>query len=242
MQIIKSKIFEQFPIIFGFSTKNDTNLNDNFHFNMSFSVGNNQQVVQKNRKMFLRELDISINRLAYQKQIHSNIVKFVNQTGFSGDSDALITNIPNLAIAAFSADCTTIFIYDKTQNLIAAIHSGWRGTKQKIVELTINKMKYDFSSNPNDMFCFIAPAISQNNYIVGLEVAQYFEEKYLIQNADKYLLDVSLANFDLLLKCGVPENNIEFSELCSFQQPFLHSYRRDKEFSGRAIGVIMLGK
>ncbi len=243
MKIIKARIFEKFSEIkFGFSTKIGSGENRRFSFNMSFSVGDENDVI-KNRKAFLTELGIKPENLAWQKQIHSDVIRIVEKPGFQGESDALVTDKKEIALGVFSADCTTIYVFDNANKIIAAIHSGWRGTEKRILPKTLKLLYEKFGSQPKNLFAFIAPAISQKNYEVGAEVAARFNGKYLEPNSNgKFLLDVSAVNYDYLLEFGLPSENVEKSELCSYENEFLHSYRRDAELSGRAMGVICLSQ
>lgn len=59
-------------------------------------------------------------------------------------------------------------------------------------------------------------------------------------NKEKYLLDLKTANKDMLLNFGLPENQIEIDENCSYENPIFQSYRRDKQNSGRALGIIAM--
>jgi hypothetical protein len=79
------------------------------------------------------------------------------------------------------------------------------------------------------------------NYEVGNEVAELFDSKYLIQSGNKFLLDVSSANYDMLINEGIPPYQIQKSSLCSFEySEVFHSYRRDGKISGRALGLIAM--
>jgi copper oxidase (laccase) domain-containing protein len=72
-------------------------------------------------------------------------------------------------------------------------------------------------------------------------VAESFEDKYLIPKNGKFLLDVASCNYDLLVKHGLKINHIQKSVLCSYgYKTLLHSYRRDGQISGRAIGLISI--
>lgn len=243
MLILKSNLFNQFPeLVFGFNTKIGLNRKPPFHFNMSVSVGDDTNLVIENRKEFFKALGINYEKnAAFQKQIHSDIIKQVTSCGQQGESDAIITNKTGIALAASSADCPAIFIYDKNKKVIAAIHSGWRGTEQKILEKTIEQLIQKYNSSPNDLFVYIAPAISQNHYEVGEEVAKQFAEKYTKPFGEKFLLDLKSANYDMLINKKIPAEQIEVSELCSYENSqFLHSYRREGTKSGRSWGVIYL--
>lgn len=208
---------------------------------MSFSVGDEENIVKENRIAFVNKLGLDISQIAFQKQIHSNIVKFVEHAGYVGFSDALITNKKNLGLAISSADCTPIFIYDIENSLIAAIHSGWRGTVLKITSITINTLLEKFNSQPKNLIVYLGPSIHQKNYEIGKEVADKFDSKFLLIKNNKIYLDVLQANIDQILDCGIPKNQIEVSPFCTYEEKdLLHSYRRDGKTSGRAIGIIAI--
>ncbi len=241
MKIIRAKIFEQFPeVIFGMSTKFKVDAEDKFNFNMSFEIGDDEIRVESNRRLFFESLELEKENVAFQRQIHSDIIKTTGYGGNVGDSDAIITPRKGIGIAVSMADCVGIFIYDKVEKVIAGIHSGWRGTEQKIVEKTLNRLNSEFDCEPENLLVYIAPSISQKNYEVGKEVAIKFDSKYIVPKGDKYLLDVAEVNYDMLLNFGIPEMQIEKSGLCSYNEDYLHSFRRDKEDSGRAFGVISI--
>ncbi len=242
MLIVKPFIFKQHPEIeCGFSTKVGPNANPPYYFNLSYSVGDRKEIVDINRKLFYNELGLNENMVSYQKQVHKDNIREVNVSGNCGESDALITTSKNLGLAISSADCPAIFIYDPVQKIIAAVHSGWRGTKRKIIQKTIIKLKEEFHSNPSDLICYIGPSISQKNYEVSEEVAQKFDDEFILKNENKFYLDLSGANYKMLIDEGVKEINIQVSGLCSFEyESLLHSYRRDGQKSGRALGVITI--
>lgn len=242
MTYIKPIIFEQFEeLIFGFSTKIGNERTAPYFFNLSRSVGDDETIVEENRELFFNNLKLSTNRVVFQKQVHGDAVIIVEEPGFCGESDAMITDKKGFGLVVSSGDCTAVFIYDKKNRVIAGVHSGWRGTEKRILEKTLNKLKDEFNSLPEDLFVYIAPSISQINYEVGAEVASQFDCKYLKPANEKYLLDVTGANLDMLKKFGVPERNIQKSNLCSYENDMLlHSYRRDGQKSGRVFGVIAM--
>ena len=242
MLLLKPHIFKKYPeIIFGFNTKIGADRKAPYYFNTSFSVDDKPEIVKENRRIFYEYLGLNEETVAIQKQIHSDIITVVDKSGNCGESDAMITLKKNLGLAISVADCVPIFIYDKRNSLISAVHSGWRGTEKKILMKTLDKLKSEFNSIPSDLIVYLGPSISQVNYEVGLEVAEKFEKKYLIPKENKFLLDVAQVNYDILIKFGVKKSNIQKSELCTFEMSeFLHSYRRDGKQSGRSLGIIAL--
>jgi len=242
MLIIKPFVYNRYSdIICGFSTKIGPNTNPPYFFNMSYSVGDKKENVDNNRKIFFAGLGLKVNEVSFQKQVHQDNIQEVNTFGNCGESDALITTKRNLGLAISSADCPAIFIYDHNKKIIAAVHSGWRGTEKKILQKTIIKLKSNFNSIASDLVCYITPSISKNNYEVGKEVADKFDDKFVIKRDNKYFLDLSGVNYKMMIDEGVKKINIQVSNLCSFEyENILHSYRRDGEKSGRALAVIAM--
>ncbi|MCU0343084.1 MAG: polyphenol oxidase family protein, partial [Ignavibacterium sp.] len=144
-----------------------------------------------------------------------------------------------LGLAIAVADCTPVFLYDIKNNVIAAVHSGWQGTADKILLKTLLILQKDYSSKPENLVAYVGPSISQANYEVGKEVADKFDQTFIKPKGDKYLLDISGINYFELVKFGIPKNQIQKSRLCTFEfNTLLHSYRRDGNLSGRSLGVI----
>ncbi len=242
MLVIKPQIFNRYPeIVFGFSTKIGADRKAPYFFNLSLSVGDDKGIVNENRKSFFTALNLKPENVALQRQVHGDTISCVTNGGEIGASDAMITNKNNIGLAISSADCAAIFLFDRKKKIIAAVHSGWRGTQKKILLKTLQRLYDDFGSQPEDLIAYIGPSISQKNYEVGKEVAELFEERYSIAWGEKYLLNVSGANYDMLLSSGLSKNNIQVSSLCSYEtNNMLHSYRRDGLHSGRALGVIAI--
>ena len=242
MVVLKSRIFSAFPeITFGFSTKIGLKRESPYFFNMSLTGSDKKELVHENRTAFFNYLGLNYENVALQKQIHSDIITYIDKGGAIGESDALITDKFNIGLAISSADCTPVFIYDKKNKVIAGVHSGWRGTEKKIIQKTLLRFSNDFNSSPENLFVYMGPSVSQKNYEVGPEVAEVFKNKYLAPKGDKFLLDVPSANYDMLIEAGIPGKNIEKSILCTYEmKDLLQSYRRDGIYSGRALGIIVL--
>ena len=147
MYILKPYIFNSYPeIIFGFSTKISKDALPPYYFNLSYSVGDEKTVVDSNRKEFYDAIGLTVENVGYQRQIHSDIVQVIGCGGDNGASDAMITKEKNLGLAIAVADCTPVFLYDLKNKVIAAVHSGWQGTVQKILLKTLLMMQKNYSS------------------------------------------------------------------------------------------------
>jgi hypothetical protein len=131
-------------------------------------------------------------------------------------------------------------MYDPVSGSIAALHSGWRGTKLNIAGKGIRKMGDWFGSDPANILVWLSPCASGANYEVGNDVAEYFPEFVKKTNNDKYLLDIPAAVRSQLIEAGVEAVNIETSGICTIADERFHSYRRDGNRSGRMSAFIAM--
>jgi polyphenol oxidase len=170
------------------------------------------------------------------KQIHSNVVLLATEPGVLGEGDALVTNHAGLAISIRTADCYPILLADTRNLAVAAIHAGWRGTAAQIVVKTLEKMRAEFGTEACDIFAAIGPGIGVCCYEVGEDVSKQFGF------AIRTHLDLSSENRKQLESAGVPTQNIEALDVCTFcNAERFFSYRREKEKAGRMTSYIRIG-
>lgn len=195
---------------------------------------------------FFNNINFDVNKAIFMHQVHKdNIVKIDenNINLFGGrerlveNTDALITNLKNTPLIVQTADCVPIILYCDESKSIAAIHSGWRGTVLNIVSKTIDLMIKEYNANLSKMYAYIGPYIALKDYEVGDEVAVHFENKTMMNS--KWHIDNGLEVKKQLLDCGVLENNIELSNLNTYDEVF-YSYRRDGVQVGRILTVAIL--
>lgn len=228
---------------FAFSTRNGGISPSPLGMNLSFNVGDDKANVDHNRRLFFGALGISSEQVAVPLQCHSATVQKANQPGSYKECDGLLTGVPQVALAISVADCVPIFIFDPHKSVVAAVHSGWKGTAQRIVANAIGKLMKEYGSQPADLVVFIGPSAGVCCYEVGREVAMQMDPDAVQSKDGKTFVHLKLANKRQLITMGVAEQNIEVSPYCTICSPELfHSYRRDKDASGRMMGVIMLNE
>jgi YfiH family protein len=211
--------------------------------NTSFNVGDSARNVTGNRQWFLNALGVMPDRLAIPQQQHTAIVKKVSAEGTYEQCDALITNVSKVFLSVSVADCAPVFLFDRKKKVVGCVHAGWRGTEQRIVQKTLLQMQQDFGSAPVDIHAFIGPSAGQCCYEVGEEVARKFDVEFVLRRSGKIYLDIKRANNEQLRVAGVPGLNIEVHVDCTIcNLEFYHSYRRDREKSGRMMGIIGLNQ
>ena len=242
ISVLASEKFLGFPDVrFGFSYRQGGVSAPPFGLNLSHNVNDSQENVRRNRAMFFGSLGIAVDRLAIPKQCHSTNALRAHAPGAYESCDAILTDRKGVFLAITVADCVPIFIFDPVKKAVGAIHAGWRGTTQEIVEKTIKKMESEFGSHAANLLAFVGPSARSCCYEVGYEVAEGFEKSFVVKREGKQFLDLKGSNVSQLCRAGIPEENLEISPYCTICNPELfHSYRRDKERSGRMMGVIGL--
>lgn len=163
--------------------------------------------------------------------------------------DATITNLENIFLCATTADCVPVLIYDKEKKIIAAVHAGWRGIVQGIIENSVSKMKKTFQADPSDFIVTVGPSVSLKNYEIGEEVVSEFAKmkidltnsSRLNRKTNKLHIDLKQIIHNKLVKLGVPSSQIETSNLCTFDNDELFfSARRQSIHCGRMLSGIKL--
>lgn len=199
--------------------------------------------IKNNLTQINKTLDIAPKVLFGGIQTHSkNIVSALdlkqgeeNEIGsFFPDTDGCVTNLKDAALFTTYADCTPIILFDPVKKVHGNVHSGWKGTLQKIGQEAINKMVQDYNCKTKDIVAIIGPSIGKDDFEVESDVMEQFQEEFdfhkeIIRQKDmiKYLIDIQETNKRILIKGGIKESNITVIDLSTKSNPLLHSYRRD---------------
>lgn len=194
-------------------------------------------------------MKVADDQLYFPSQVHLTRIVHVTPESKPADlleTDALITAHKDVCIAVMSADCVPILLYDKAQQVIAAIHSGWRGTVAKILERTLHEMQRQYGTRGRDVLAAIGPSVSQDAYEVGSEVIEAVnasfgtnQDLFIAGDAGKARLDLWKANAIQLKSFGVPDVNIEIAGLCTVTDNN-HFFSARKGDAGRFAGGISL--
>lgn len=211
--------------------------------NLGGSTQDSVENVQENNRRFFNGLGINLHQVAKSHQVHGAEILTVQESGRYEGYDAMITNVRGVQLAVTIADCTPILILDLSNNAVAAIHAGWRGTVQQIVLKTLEAMKREYKTNPVDCLAYIGTCIDECSFEVGEEVAENFSSlhKQWDTQANKFLVDLKSANKDQLKMAGVLEQNIEVSTYSTvLNNEDYFSYRLEKGTTGRMLATIGL--
>jgi len=236
-------IFSNFPnLICAFSIRMDgKSSGGNSDQEARLKIGDKRQILAENQRRFFKEFGILTEEIALADQIHSSNVSIVDKPGIYRQSDALATSRENIFLAIQTADCFPIFIFDPHRQVVSAIHAGWRGVKSGILQTVIGKLKSRFDLRTANLFVAIGPGLQKDCFEVRSDVSKYFTDTYLAPHSDpdKKYLDLSGYIINRLMDLGIPGDQIQNQGDCTMcRMDLYYSYRRDKEQSGRMIGLI----
>lgn len=208
---------------------------NNLDFNMSTSEGIKN--LENIKKWF------QVDEIGYLKQTHSD--KICLYDGIVHEGDAIITDKPNVAIGVFTADCVPVLIYSKDRSIIAAVHSGWKGTFLEIVNKTVKKIVSMYSVDIKDIRVYIGPHNRECCYQFGKDIAEKFYEKDIYKNIKFYnngKLNLETCIIKQLVEIGVLKENIKSLNICTFcnDEYELFSYRKQKVGYGRMYSFIYM--
>ena len=240
---IKPQIFEPFArVIAAQSTRLGGVSEAPFgSLNLSFRVGDAEANVLENRKRFFGSLGVAISEVAASKQIHEDKVLYALEPGEYEGFDAMVTDQKNVFLSVSIADCTPILIYDAANEVVAAVHAGWRGTVEGIVYKTLETIQDYFGTSPEDCYAFIGTCIDACSYEVDADVADNFPDflKSFDEGKNKFLVDLKNANRDQLLEFGIPEMQIEISAFSTYlHNDRFFSHRKEQGNTGRMMAFI----
>lgn len=132
----------------------------------------NQAECTENRRRVCTALGGDLAKLRILNQQHTNKVITLSDTLPLPDTltgDALVTNLPGLILGVVTADCAPVLLADKHAGVIAAVHSGWRGTAGGIVGNAVKAM-LALGAQAKNIHAVIGPCIAQASYEVGEDV------------------------------------------------------------------------
>lgn len=235
----KSCRYGFFPKIGGVSGAPYSSLNVGLH------VGDSPPEVHRNRELVKQKM--GAQHLLSALQVHGAGV-YVQRAPLKSDLevdgyDALVTNVSGIALMVQHADCQPVLLYDPHKNAIAAVHSGWRGSVQNILATVVEKLREEYSSDPQNISAITGPSL-------GPCCAEFINyKKELPVEFQKFKQGENHFDFwqitrKQLLDAGLVERNITTLGKCTCCSSYYFSYRRavrsGNGVTGRNGSVIML--
>ncbi len=246
-------------LVHGFSTRpgGESLLGGNPVLNLGFTDWDERASVASNRSKFAAALTAMQMPLVTLRQFHSDVIHVAAAAAADAPkADALATRTPGLLLGVQTADCVPILLADTRQHVVAAIHAGWRGTLARITVKALGRMRMEFRSccyevGPEVAQAFAAQFRAAADWFDGPfdQLAHGEEPLWLpwltmmppghVPPPPRVQLDLRAANRWQLADAGLPEAQIEVSDLCTAcRTDLLFSYRREGAKTGRMMAVI----
>lgn len=222
--------------------------------NLGSNRGDDPEKVRENFTRFCAALDVDVEKLVFSSQVHGDTVRVCTAadagTGLDKsvryEADALITDVPGLALTVFTADCLPILLYDPDRAVIAAVHAGWRGTALGLVEKTVENMVNHYGCNAESILAAIGPGISACCFETHEDVPNAMTEalgsaalRFIeVREDGKFKVDLKGLNALRLERMGVRAANIALNEECTaclHDKYWSHRYTRGERGSMAAV-------
>lgn len=209
--------------------------------NLGLHVGDDSQTVEQNRHHLMQMAGMS-SAPVWLNQTHSTrVVQLREPTSKVPDADGAFTDKPGIVCAVMTADCVPILLANKNGQEVAAVHAGWRGLADGILENALTRFH-------GDVMAWVGPCIGKDAFEVGEDVVNAFvchEPQARIafeprEQDGKWRGDLCCLVQQRLSSCGV--SDITFSQLCTYMDSErFFSYRRDG-VTGRQASCIWINE
>lgn len=247
-------LFYQFPNLADFSdishgifTRNGGYSKNSYkELNVSFGIGDNENNVRQNRSLISQCM--KGKELVFINQNHGTDALVLKKESTPGPvvapdkpltGDAMITDILHKCLVIQVADCQAVLMYDPVRRVVANVHSGWRGSINNIIGLTIKVMKKKFGCIPSDIITGIGPSLGP----CCAEFINYKKEipaTFWKYRDDSNHFDFWSLSCDQLCDSGVLFENIYLSRICTKCNTDLFFSYRGEGTTGRFATVIGL--
>ncbi len=199
--------------------------------NLGSHVGDNPLVVARNRMLLAPLLP---SEPVWLKQVHGIKVADAGHAGCLPEADASISTHPGAVCAVMTADCLPILLCDEQGTVVGAVHAGWRGLCDGVIEATVQEMTMQEIKVPaTTLMAWLGPAIGSTAFEVGDEVRTAFvahqpqaTAAFVAGSEGKWMANIYELARLRLQALGI--HRIYGGDLCTFNDPErFYSYRRD---------------
>ncbi|MBT5232216.1 MAG: peptidoglycan editing factor PgeF [Methylococcales bacterium] len=212
--------------------------------NLGDHVQDDPGCVEQNRQALVSQANLPVEPMWLQ-QTHSQIVIESEAWQPKIEADGSIARAAGAVCLVMTADCLPILLADQNGSVVSAVHAGWRGLCDGILETAVGQMAID----PAQIHVWIGPAISGRQFEVGAEVRQAFldaipnivqpvEFAFVAGKTGHYMADLVKIATLRLNALGV--HSVHGGQWCTYEnEAQFFSYRRDG-VTGRMATLIWL--
>lgn len=207
-------------------------------FNLALHVGDNPEVVKKNRETLASQLNVSPSSLYFMNQVHGSDVAIITESTSSDNVptvDALFTTVPGKYLVTLIADCIPLLL--RSHGAVAAVHVGRQGLVRGVFEKSLEVFT-DHKIRSEEITAELGPSICGRCYEVDSEMLSDVTTQ-IPATAEKTSHGCLNIESGLISKLEAAGIQWKSSGLCTLHDPGYFSYRRDG-VTGRQAGVIAL--
>ena len=227
--------------------------------NLALSVGDDPASVMTNRRLLCNAIGIELDAMTVAQLIQGTHIEVVTSSSRGlavaekaqrfVDTDGLITNLADVPLFIFIADCAVLSFFDPNRKVIGLGHAGWRGTVGGMARKMVEAMNAAFDCNPSDLLVGVSPSIGPCCYQVREDVVTAFHnafpdqaDAFFLQQPDGSIhLDMWQALTNQLRSSGIQEDHIELAGICTAcHTDIFYSNRAEGGKTGRFTGMISL--
>ena len=215
--------------------------------NLSFTrPGEKRETVMENYRIFCRAAGIDPDSMVMDTYEHGTTVRRVDHTdrgrGWTREPlppcDGLITDDPYVTLVTGHADCMPFFLLDPVRRASGMVHAGWRGALGRIGFRTVQRMREEFGTAPEDLVAGVGPSISQTHFEVSSDVADAFREAFpdipciAPGKPGKSHVDLWMVAAKQFMEAGIRPEHIHIMGVCTYEDLKLYSHRREHGDTG----------
>ena len=208
--------------------------------NLGGSWGDAAEAVNENLRRVAQWARYEPERLSRVRQVHGDRVVSVAELRPDTQADGIwAARMDGAAVGVMSADCVPILICDREGRVVAATHSGWKGSVANIAARSVEALCAT-GIEARELLAAIGPCIEAPAFEVGEEVAEQFEPRFVDRDrGPKPHVDLVACVRSQLERAGVPAEQIERVGDCTHANPdSYYSYRRDGGGIGQQLSFI----
>jgi len=203
---------------------------------------NNLSALPYIKHVFYNALDFKeAVRPVLMTQVHSaDVLVLDDYTDTLPAVDALVTKQANINLTVKTADCAPVLLADGQNGVIGAVHAGWKGAFQGVIENTILKM-LEQGAKLENIHAAVGPCLHLDSFEVSADFKALFPrtEHYLFAQKDgKEYFDFVAYVVHRIRRSGI--ESVDVIDIDTYSSPDYFSYRREPENPGRQYSCIQI--
>ncbi len=211
--------------------------------NLGYFSGDDPGTVRRNWDLLLRSQELEDKPVALPRLCHGNRAVEITAATDAGseNADAVYTHGENRVLAVTMADCLAILIADPETRCVAAVHAGWRGSRDNILGGTLKSLFAGEHCRPESTWIALGPCLSTPALEISADIAETLPSSHVHRENRRLYFDLRGCNQSQAEAAGVSVGRMAHVNACTRTDPErFFSYRRDGAASGRMAACVAL--